>query len=137
MCTSASQLLPSGRPCFSFGYCRQATKTVNHFDLHVLLGLLALLNCTATSTAVVWGLPGNYNSCRQTFCTRKVYGPFLLTPLTLLTRKPQLGAVFQHQLQSTWRQQHPFSLACNIQERVRRLQQSRCTGSLFLFFLFH
>lgn len=52
---SASQLLPSGRQCFRFGYCRQVTKTVNLFALHMLRGLLALLNSTATSKEMVWG----------------------------------------------------------------------------------
>lgn len=51
---SARGLLPAssslqGGSASSFGYCRQITKAVNLFTLPVLLGLLALLNWTATS----------------------------------------------------------------------------------------
>lgn len=64
-------------------------------------------------------------------CKMRVYGPFLIILPTLLTRNPQLGAVFQHEMQDVWRTAVSFQ-SCTQHPR-RDLKTSSRAGVLASF----
>lgn len=134
MWASASQLLPSGRQCFKFHYCRKITKTVNLSTLPVLLGLLALLNWAATSRETALEGARELQLLQVDFLHKKGAQSFSYNTSCLLKWK----ATIKGCVSASNAERNILSVLHTPSKKGSGdFQWSRCAGTLFLLFLFH
>lgn len=114
------------------------TKTVNIFSLPVLLGLLTLLNWTATSREIALGAARVLQLLQVDFSHGKVVWSFSYNTSHLVNQKATIRGCVSAWNAGCLEDSSILSVLHSTSKKgSEEFQQSRCAGTLFLLFLFH